>query len=230
MKIDISGYQNIIVLTGAGISKASGIQTFRGENGVLAEADSIDSSSLSTLRTVPQKVLGFYSRLKASMADAKPNPAHLTLAKLEQGCRTNFHLFTQNIDGLHQQAGSQNILELHGSLHRAKCQNETCPWKGTDFTGTCPVCGNGLRPDIVLFGEFLDPEIDYKTKRLLRDCDLFIAIGTSGVVFPAAGYVRSAEYAGARTIYINPEKTDNPYFKEQYLGKAEELVPKLFGE
>jgi NAD-dependent deacetylase len=145
---------------------------------------------------------------------------------------------TQNVDSLHQRAGSRQVVELHGNIAITRCSREQCDLPRfvdheahSDRVPCCPKCGGVLRPDVVLFGEAIPALASWHVKRALRDCDLFIAIGTSGLVTPAADYVRSAEYAGARTILVNLEKQlrRNPAFQEEYFGKAEEILPALLG-
>jgi NAD-dependent deacetylase len=162
----------------------------------------------------------------------------LALVRLEYNLKPHqqFLLITQNIDGLHQKAGSQNVVELHGTVRRTRCTNDSCisePFTDNDphdkQLPRCSTCQSPLRPDIVLFNEEIPPDASWQSKRALRDCDLFIAVGTSGTVSPASNFVRSADYAGARTILVNlePMNPKNPYFKEEYLGKAEEVLPTL---
>ena len=141
------------------------------------------------------------------------------------------------MDGLHQRAGSDNVIELHGSILKTRCANPDCtlpPFMDTELHDNavpiCPICSGVLRPDIVLFGEQIPVHQSWQSKRALRDCDLFIAVGTSGTVSPASNFVRSAKYAGARTLYVNlePMTRRNPEFMEEYLGSAEKLLPELF--
>lgn len=149
-----------------------------------------------------------------------------------------FVLVTQNTDGLHRRANSQHVAEIHGNILVTRCSNEACDFPPftdyethVDAVPRCPQCDSILRPDIVLFEErpLLGPM--WETKRALRNCDLFLAIGTSGLVAPASDFVRGAEYAGARTIYINiePLTPPNSFFKEEVIGRAEDVLPKLFG-
>jgi NAD-dependent deacetylase len=172
---------------------------------------------------------------------AKPNAAHLALAKWEASLLPGQELLviTQNVDGLHQRAGSTNVVELHGNILITKCSDEACalvPYRDeaahTDVLPECRLCGAALRPEVVLFGEELPALPSWTAKRALRDCDLFIAVGTSGLVTPAANYVRAAEYAGARTVFVNLEAMNppNPAFKEQYLGPAETVLPWLLAD
>ncbi len=238
MKIALHQYKNIVILTGAGISVASGIRPFRGENGLWNDREALRLSTAETLAAEPGAVWKFWSGVRKIALTSQPNAAHRVLAQLEAGLRPDQHfvLATQNVDGLHQKAGSRHVVELHGSALRSRCSNEDCQqaiFADADVSGelrACPRCGRPLRMDIVLFGENLSMEAMWEMRAALRDCDLFLAIGTSGTVSPAADFVVSAAYAGARTVYINldPMKPANPYFKEVILGKAEEVLPGLF--
>lgn len=145
-------------------------------------------------------------------------------------------LVTQNIDGLHQRAGSRNVIELHGSVFRTKCNRPECglePYQDDEDhvanVPTCPMCGATLRPDVVLFDEPIPGAVESHVKRALRDCDMFLAVGTSGTVAPASNFVRSAEYEKARTVLVNlePMKPRHPAVDEEYLGRAEEILPIL---
>jgi NAD-dependent deacetylase len=236
--IEIDRYRRIVILTGAGISVASGIRPFRGPSG-LWETTSGIATDVSTLERDPHAIWRTFGPLRTQLQTATPNAAHSKLAELEQRLRPGqeFLLLTQNIDGLHQRAGSRNVVELHGSVHRTRCSASVCdlpPYTEIDANENqlpiCPRCGAGLRLDLVLFGEDLPIDAVWKAKDALNNCDLFIAIGTSGTVAPASNFVRSADYAGARTILINlePMEPRNPYYQEEYLGRAEEVLPKLW--
>ncbi|MGK7942613.1 MAG: NAD-dependent deacetylase [Crocosphaera sp.] len=238
--INFSNYHNIVLLTGAGISVASGLPSYRGESGLWNTLNPDECAALAVLESNPSAVWKLSSIERKTFQDAQPNTAHITLAEFESRLSPSqkFTLITQNIDGLHQQAGSRNVIEIHGNLYRTKCSNADCSLEPyidylsyEETVPKCPLCDSVLRPDIVLFGEYLPVKEEWLTKRALRDCDLFIAIGTSGTVSPASQFVRSADYSGARTILINlePMNPKNPYFQEEYLGLAEELVPILFG-
>jgi NAD-dependent deacetylase len=240
MPIDRSRYSRIVVLTGAGISAGSGLRTYRGPDGVWEEHDVERIGQASTLIERPQETWRLFGGMRAPVLAARPNAAHLALARWEAELSPEqaFLLVTQNVDGLHQCAGSTNVVEVHGNILFTRCSNAACDLERyrdgaahLDAVPRCPRCGGILRPDVVLFGEEIPALPGWTVKRALRDCDLFIAIGTSGLVTPAANYVRSAEYAGARTILVNlePMARPNPAFKEQYLGKAEEVVPHLLG-
>jgi NAD-dependent deacetylase len=238
LKINLRQYKNIVILTGAGVSVASGIRPFRGKDGLWNEKESLRLSSIETLKAEPFLVWQFWMGMRRTILASQPNPAHSILAEIEANLRPDqrFILATQNIDGLHQKAGSRNVVELHGSVLRSRCSNDACtfaPFEDTcvsEKLSRCPDCGSDLRPDIVLFGESLPLKAMWEMKKALRDCDLFIAIGTSGTVSPAADFVRGAEYAGARTIYLNldPMTPPNPYFNEVVLGRAEDVLPTLF--
>jgi len=241
MKIEplkLKHYEHIVVLTGAGISVASGLPTYRGAGGLWTVGNTARVSDVEILKTDPQAAWEFFGSLRKNVAAALPNHAHQTLAhcqrELEPG--QSLTLITQNIDGLHQRAGSKNVIEMHGSLFMTKCSNANCflpPYADHDAhletLPRCSVCQSPLRPDIVFFGEVIPAKADWLTKRALRECDLFLAVGTSGTVSPACDFVRSAKYAGARTILVNMEPTasSDDSFDQEVLGRAEEILPVL---
>jgi len=237
--IDFNDYQNIIVLTGAGVSVASGLPTYRGEDAqaIWNKVDPRVFASAQLFEEQPETAWEHYGHLRELALNARPNTAHEALARLEASLvpGQSFMLVTQNIDGLHLEAGSHNVIEYHGSIHHTRCSNTQCSFETFrdesiyDSPPACPECGAALRPDITMFNERIDMDKAFAVKRALRDCDLFIAVGTSGTVSPASDFARGAEYSGARTIYINiePMNPRNPYFKEEVLGKAEEVIPSL---
>lgn len=238
MQLNISDYKNIVVLTGAGVSAGSGLRTYRGPDGVWEENKVEEYGNVQTLVQSPERTWQLFGGMRAPVQAALPNAAHYALARLEKSLwpEQQFLLVTQNVDSLHQRAGSRNVVELHGNVGFTRCANDACdlePFADNEdhayLVPRCPKCSSVLRPNIVLFGEAIPPMSSWPVKKALRDCDLFIAIGTSGVVSPASNYVRSAEYSGARTVYVNlePLKPKNPAFKEEYLGKAEEILPTL---
>lgn len=238
--IETQNYRRIVVLTGAGVSAASGIPTFRGPSGGLA-AELLPVSDGRRVRELLPEMWRVYGRLRGGSLQAQPNAAHLALAKWQRewAGSAQITLVTQNVDGLHTLAGSRDVIEIHGSLLRSRCLNESCPNAAgfedlvvPDGVPLCPICGTALRPDITLFNEQLPLEALHRTKRALRDCDLFLAVGTSGSVSPASDFVRSAVYAGARTILVNltAQEVASPYFGETVLGKAEEVLPALLGK
>ncbi len=174
--------------------------------------------------------------MRGPVLAAKLNAAHLALAEWEARLAPHqeFLIATQNVDGLHQRAGSRSVVEIHGNIMFTRCSSHSCGLEcyldedaHTDSVPRCPKCDAVLRPNIVFFGEQIPALPGWTVKRALRDCDLFIAVGTSGIVTPAADYVRGAEYAGARTILVNlePMAPANPAFKQQYLGPAESVLP-----
>jgi NAD-dependent deacetylase len=238
--LSLQSYKNIVVLTGAGISAASGLRTYRGANGLWDEGDTARVSDVSILKTEPHAAWQFFGSFRTTVLATNPNAAHIALAecqkKLGEGKR--FTLITQNIDGLHQRAGSNGVIELHGSVFMTKCSNAACSTKPyTDHEGhvdtlpLCATCKSALRPDIVFFREAIPEEAGWLSKRALRDCDLFLAVGTSGTVSPACDFVRWAKYAGARTILVNMEPTTHhtSEFDQELLGPAEVILPQLLG-
>ena len=241
--IDAAKYRGIVFLTGAGISVASGIRPYRGPDGLWNDAALVRLSDGDYFRKEPLEVWRFWSEARRIAAAAAPNAAHLALARLEAqalaagGRRVT--VITQNIDGLHARAGSRDVIEYHGSVTKTRCSNPACdtaPWIDSslylDEVPRCPSCGGMLRPDIVLFHEMIPEANARAAMEALEGCDLFVAIGTSGTVYPANEFVRWASRSGARTVYLNLEGLDDRegFFEEQYLGRAEELVPRVFGE
>ena len=221
----------VVVLTGAGISAESGIRTFRDSDGLWEDHRVEDVATPEAFFSNPVMVWNFYRERYNDSLSRIPNPAHLALVKLENFLGDNFLLVTQNIDRLHHRAGSQRVLEMHGSLSNClctKCQSKLAI-KDIDLNKAiplCPYCQGFLRPDIVWFGEF--PHYLDMIDDALRECSVLIVIGTSGVVYPAAGFVITAKLMGVRTVAINLEKPDNlGYIDEFYQGKSGELLPKL---
>jgi NAD-dependent deacetylase len=225
---------NIFVLTGAGISAESGLGTFRDKQGegIWAKFDPMKLATPEAFARDPEAVLAFYDLRRRNLLSAKPNAAHFALARLEAALAErggSLALVTQNIDDLHERAGSRRVIHMHGELLKARCGrcDAVRAW-GDDLTVSraCPDCGRAgaLRPHVVWFGEMpLDMDL---IDRALRKADLFVAIGTSGAVYPAAGFVAEARAYGLRTCEINLEAADNAdLFDEQRLGPASEAVP-----
>lgn len=228
--IEISAATSVVVLTGAGISQESGLDTFRDADGIWARYDIDDVATPEGFRRNPPLVHDFYNTQRREAADALPNPAHVALAELEKAWPGRFLLVTQNIDGLHEKAGSKALLHMHGTLDGFLC--EACgrrgSWAEDMSTGSaCPLCSRSgaLRPDIVWFGEmpYFMPEI----YRALGEADLFLSIGTSGTVYPAADFVREARLAGAVTVELNLEasRKGRGLFDLEIEGKAGDCVP-----
>jgi NAD-dependent deacetylase len=222
----------IFVLTGAGVSAESGLGTFRDKDGVWTKYDLRDVATPEGFARDPALVRAFYSARRANLADAAPNAAHVALARLEATLEAKggeLFLCTQNVDDLHEKAGSQRVIHMHGELAVTRCDHCQAlkPDMG-DLTAeaVCKACGqaNGARPHVVWFGEmplFLD-EIDEALSR----ADLFVSIGTSGSVYPAAGFVAEARAMGVSTCEINLEPSANAYmFDEKLYGPASEIVP-----
>jgi len=227
----------VLVLTGAGVSAESGIQTFRGANGLWENHPIEEVASPDGFARDPRLVWRFYSMRRAAAGDCRPNPGHVTLAALEQRLGERFLLATQNVDGLHRAAGSRRMVELHGNLFTTRCSEcarVPFPDRAT-YEGELPRCDCGglLRPHIVWFGERLDPAdidaVDEFMGRAARRRFLFLAAGTSGVVWPAAGFVDMARARGAETWLINAEPADNRARFDRFVqGKSGEILPELF--
>jgi NAD-dependent deacetylase len=233
-------WRHVVLLTGAGISVASGLPTYRGPGGLWTRMDAEEIPDAALLARDPSRVWSIFGPMREQVRAAAPNPAHLALARWEARCGQgqSFTLLTQNVDGLHMRAGSRKVVELHGSLLRTRCGNPRCTLPPFEDSAahpqapTCARCGQPLRPDITLFDEPLPVDAEWEAKRALRDCDLFIAIGTSGTVSPASNFVRGAKYAGARTLLVNltPMQPRHPDFDVEVLGRAEHVLPLLLDE
>ena len=224
----MSDYSSIVILTGAGISAESGLATFRGPGGLWDGHRVEDVCTPEALARDPALVHRFYDERRAYLAEVEPNPAHEALARLEREWRGDLLLVTQNVDDLHERGGCGDVLHMHGELNSALCAacSARREWRGSLPPGSiCAECGAAaLRPDIVFFGE-----MPYQMDRIevaLRMCDLFLSIGTSGAVYPAAGFVRTARHVGARTLELNLDPSEGSFFfHESRMGPASELVP-----
>lgn len=226
--------QRIVVLTGAGISAESGVATFRGPDGLWEGHRVEDVATPEAFRRDPVLVHRFYDTRRAALAGVQPNAAHRALARLDRQWPGELLLVTQNVDNLHERAGSQRLIHMHGALQSAWCRqcDGRFPWQGALGDGpACPGCDHrgALRPDIVWFGEM--PYHMEAIETALLTADLFISIGTSGNVYPAAGFVDLARHAGARTLELNldPSMTSDR-FDESRLGPAGTLVPELVAQ
>lgn len=221
-------YRSIVILTGAGISAESGLATFRGPDGLWEGHRVEDVCTPRALARDPDLVHRFYDERRAKLASVEPNAAHRALARLEREWSGELLLVTQNVDDLHERGGCSDVLHMHGELLSALCAScgAARRWTGPMPPGSkCPVCdARALRPDIVFFGE-----MPYEMERIdaaLRRCDLFVSIGTSGAVYPAAGFVQTARHIGADTLELNLDPSAGSiYFHETRLGPAGALVP-----
>ncbi|WP_183095074.1 NAD-dependent deacylase [Nocardioides stalactiti] len=223
----------VVVLTGAGISAESGVPTFRDADGLWEGHRVEDVATPEGFLADPELVLRFYDERRAALAHVGPNPAHVGLAALERVLGDDLMLVTQNIDDLHERAGSHRVVHMHGELLSSLCVRcgRRTPFQG-DMLGAppCGSCGKGdLRPDVVWFGEIpyhMDEIVD-----ALVECDLFVSIGTSGAVYPAAGFVQQARAYGARTLELNLVASEGThFFHEARHGRAGDLVPRWVDE
>jgi NAD-dependent deacetylase len=222
----------VVVLTGAGISAESGVPTFRDADGLWEGYRPEDVATPEAFEADREMVQRFYDERRAALARVRPNAAHAALAELEDVLGEDLFLITQNIDDLHEQAGSKRVHHMHGELRAAWCTacDRRFGWFGTlADEPECPGCGaRALRPDVVWFGEM--PYGMDDIHRALFSCDLFVSIGTSGVVYPAAGFVDYAIAGGSDTLELNLERAANSDFRQHRQGPATELVPAWVAE
>lgn len=220
---------SIVFLTGAGVSAESGIDTFRDKGGIWSKVDYREVATPEGFARNPGKVLDFYNKRRRRMAGIRPNGAHMALARLEQEFPGTFLLVTQNIDDLHEAAGSHRLVHMHGELNKALCEacGQSSRWtEDMSVDSRCPACETvgRLRPDVVWFGEM--PYHMGRIHAALSACDLFVSIGTSGSVYPAAGFVEEARFNGAHTVELNLEPSEGgSMFAEAHYGRATEVVP-----
>lgn len=218
----------IVVLTGAGISAESGLGTFRDAGGIWSRYDLGKVATAEGFAADPALVHEFYNARRARAMKAAPNPAHEALARLQSGAPGDLMIVTQNVDDLHERAGARAVIHMHGRLSRALCAACGCRWEAPLVMhegDPCPACGAcATRPDVVWFGEM--PHRMEEIDAALSACELFVSIGTSGQVWPAAGLVERARAAGARCLELNLERSEISHrFHEVRLGPASELVP-----
>lgn len=236
----LADYRHVVVLTGAGVSAPSGLPTFRGPQGLYENREVEAAHHVDALPSSASLLWELWGPVRTQLRHTAPNAAHLAVAHFQRrivSAGGTCLVVTQNVDGLHQRAGATEVAEIHGTLLATRCTRNECPqapWPDTSepvHPPTCPLCGAPAIPDLVLFGEPLKLDAEWTAKRALRDCDLFVAAGTSGVVAPAAGYVRYAFDVGARTILVNLTQATlpNPYFDETYIGPAQDVLPALLG-
>ncbi|BFM15211.1 NAD-dependent protein deacylase [Maricurvus nonylphenolicus] len=226
-------YQSIVVLTGAGISAESGIRTFRAADGLWEEHRVEDVATPEAFERDPALVQRFYNARRQQLLNGvAPNAGHVALADFEKRFGGNFTLITQNIDNLHERAGSQNVLHMHGELLKSRCASTGKLYPCQDDIDTdsiCACCGvsGNLRPHVVWFGEM--PLYMDDIERVLSQCDLFVSLGTSGNVYPAAGFFQMAKAHGAHTVELNLEPSNHgSHFDQQFYGPATEVVEEFF--
>jgi NAD-dependent deacetylase len=224
----------MVVLTGSGISAESGVPTFReAQTGFWERFDPQELATPGAFDRDPELVWDWYAWRRDLVAQAAPNPGHLALAEMQE-LDQNLTLVTQNVDGLHQRAGSRDVVELHGNIGRAKCSVEGVEveeFEESRSPPVCPSCGAPLRPDVVWFGEMLPPGALDAASEAARGADLFLSVGTSGLVYPAAALPYEALESGAALVEINPEGTPlTPHADYALRGPAGDVLPRLIRE
>jgi NAD-dependent deacetylase len=223
-----------VVLTGSGISAESGVPTFReAQTGLWQRFDPEELATPEAFERDPRLVWDWYAWRRTLVAQAAPNPGHLALAEM-QGLVQSLTLVTQNVDGLDQRAGSRDVIELHGNILRTRCSVEGVEvhdYEEGESLPVCPSCGAPLRPDVVWFGEMLPPGALDAALEAARGADLFLSVGTSGLVFPAAALPHEALERGATLVEINPEETPlTPHVDYALRGTAGDVLPRLVRE
>lgn len=227
--------RSCVVLTGAGMSAESGVPTFRdAQTGVWSKFDPMQLASREGFLADPAFVWRWYSSRRERVVQVQPNAGHLALVGHERRF-SPFAIVTQNVDGLHTRAGSTAVLELHGNLTRTKCFAD-CGVRIDDPADlppgeppVCPACGQWLRPDVVWFGEMLDPAVLERAERLAARCEVMLVVGTSGLVYPAAGLAHLAKRSGAQVIVVNPNPSDLDDCADVLVTRtAAEALPRLF--
>lgn len=227
--------RRLVVFTGAGVSKESGIATFREpETGLWAQYDPMELATPEAYLRNPTFVWSWYEHRFGITAEAEPNPGHYAIVELES-LLPEVVVVTQNIDGLHQRAGSSEVVELHGTMRSFKCvHGRHCGYSWDDFGDQelkpprCPQCGDPLRPEVVWFGEMLPPDAIDRAQRVCSSCDAMLVVGTSGVVYPAAAMPMIAKESGAKVIDVNPERDALAQRCDLFLkGPGGEVLPRL---
>lgn len=222
-------FQRILFFTGAGLSAESGIPTYRGKGGMWSEYNYEDYACQRAFVRDPEKVWDFHDKRRAAVAAGEPNEGHRIIAEVQRA-RPGTAIVTQNIDGLHQRSGASDVVELHGSLWRVRCDAERIVRDDTSVPmspRTC-TCGAYLRPDIVWFEDSLNPTTLARAQELLEQCDLIVSVGTSGVVYPAAELPRVAMRSGATTVEINLEDTPvSELYRYRLRGKASDMLASM---
>lgn len=230
----LAGCTKPVILTGAGVSAESGVPTFRGQDGLWEGRRLEEVATPEAFRRDPAMVWNFYRQRIRGLAGVKPNPGHYALVRLEERHEW-FRLITQNVDGLHTDAGSRDVIEIHGTIRQARCNG--CDHR-QDIAGVlddplpkCPECDSLLRPAVVWFGEMLPPAALAATEQAIAGCDLMMVVGTSGVVEPAASFALWARSHGAKVVEVNLERTPISEIADvSVFGKSGEILPELIEE
>ena len=223
--------RRVAVLTGAGVSAESDVPTFRDPQGLWASFNPQELATPEAFRRHPKRVWEWYAWRRQGLKNVQPNPGHFALAELEK-IVPEFTLITQNVDGLHQRAGSQRVIELHGNILRARCFEDDLPVESWSETGEVPPrgprCGGRLRPDVVWFGEMLPPEAILAANHASETCEVFFSIGTSSTVYPAAGLPFLALGEGAVVVEVNPSPTPlSAHATHSLVGPSGKILPAL---
>lgn len=228
--IRLADYPRVVFFTGAGISAESGVPTYRGRGGIWGEYDWQEYACQRAFERDPQKVLDFHEQRRALVLACQPNAAHAQLAELQRA-HAGVAIVTQNTDGLHTRGGARSVIELHGSLWRLRCKRHgpLDDDSAASYARRACHCGAVLRPDIVWFEDAVDAAVFGRAEQLIRSCALFVAIGTSAIVWPAAGLIHAAREAGARMVEINIADSElSALFEQRLRGPAAQLVPMHF--
>lgn len=238
-RLNLDEQSRVLVLTGAGVSAESGVPTFRGMNGLWEGNRVEDVASPTGFQADAQLVWRFYSLRREAAARVRPNSGHVALAQLEQRLGERFLLATQNVDGLHARAGSRRMLAIHGELFQSRCERCNVPFADSQTyfappMPRCEKCQGAIRPHIVWFGETLDPSHLEQVDAFIEAAGehlVFLAVGTSGLVYPAAGMVDAARDVGGATWLIDAAPSDDyaARFDHVLRGKSGEILPALFG-
>lgn len=219
----------VAVLTGAGVSAESGIATFRDPDGLWAKFSPRELASMDGFLANPERVREWYAHRKSIATSVEPNAGHYALAALEQCTKGAFSLITQNVDRLHQRAGSVNVLEVHGNLIENRCND--CDHVRTDDLLTCPMCQGAMRPNVVWFGEELPQDVFAAAEQAAMTCDVMIVAGTSAEVYPAAGLPYTTKRYGGVVVEVNPNRTELSNEAQYVLtGTSAHIFPQLVGD
>jgi len=221
--------KSVVVSTGAGVSAESGVPTFRGEEGLWKKFRAEELATFDAFQANPELVWEWYQYRRNIINKINPNPGHYAIAKMAKLC-DDFHLITQNVDGLHRVAGSEDIVELHGNIKRNRCLECGTMNYNEEFESFPPICscGGRLRPDVVWFGEMLPADAIERAFNVSKKCDLFFTVGTSGIVQPAASLPSLARQHGAFVVEVNLEPTELTFMVDQHFqGKSGEVMPDI---